>query len=121
MFVAAAVALVGLTGCSLPIGAGNCTPKGATTGSAATTVNVVADSQTVGSYQPKTTTVPAGQAVTWTWQDQGNQHSVTADDGSFDSCLHPSGYTFTVTFAKAGTYAYRCSIHSQMTGTITVT
>ena len=121
LIVAAAIVVVGLTGCSLPIGAGNCTPKGAGSASAATTVNVVADSQTVGTYQPKTVTVPAGQAVTWTWQDQGNQHSVTADDGSFDSCLHNAGYTFTVTFAKPGTYSYRCSIHSQMTGTVTVT
>ena len=121
MIVAAAIAVVGLTGCNLPIGAGNCTPKGTSNGSAATTVNVVSNSQTVGTYQPKTATVPAGQAITWTWQDEGNQHSVTADDGSFDSCLHNAGYTFTVTFAKPGTYTYRCSIHSQMTGAITVT
>ena len=75
----------------------------------------------MGAYAPKDISVPAGQAVTWSWQDQGNQHSVTANDGSFDSCLHNAGYAYTVTFTKPGTYAYRCSIHPQMIGRVTVT
>ena len=114
------VAAAALTACSGPF-AGNCTPKGASTGTADTTVTVVSDSQTVGAYAPKDISVPAGQAVTWSWQDQGNQHSVTANDGSFDSCLHNAGYVYTVTFTKPGTYAYRCSIHPQMIGRVTVT
>ncbi len=50
----------------------------------------------------------------------GNQHSVSADDSSFESCLQGAGSTFTTTFVKAGTYAYHCSIHPQMKGTVTV-
>ena len=83
-------------------------------------VKVVSDSTTLGTYDPKTATVSAGQAVKWTFQDQSMQHSVTADDGSFDSCLQGAGFTFAVTFAKAGTYAYHCSIHAQMTGAVVV-
>lgn len=83
-------------------------------------MKVVSDSQTQGAYQPNPVTVQAGQSVTWTWEDQGNQHSVSADDRSFESCLRGSGSSFTTMFTKAGTYAYHCSIHSSMKGTVTV-
>jgi plastocyanin len=117
VLVAAAAAL---SACSPPFAAA-CTPKGAATATTASTVKVVADSQKQGAYQPNPVTVPASQSVTWTWEDQGNQHSVTADDGSFESCLQGAGSTFTTTFAKAGTYAYHCSIHPNMKGSVTVT
>ena len=120
LLIETVVAAVALTACTPPF-AGNCTPKNGSTGTTATRVNVVSDSQTVGAYAPHDISVQAGQAVTWSWQDQGNQHSVTANDGSFDSCLHNAGFTFTVTFTQPGTYAYRCSIHPQMIGRVTVT
>lgn len=41
-------------------------------------------------------------------------HTVTADDGSFDSGTLVGGQSFTFTFTKPGTFAYRCTIHSQM-------
>jgi plastocyanin len=99
---------------------GNCTPNGA--GGATTTqlIKVVSDPTTLGAYVPKTVTVSAGQSVKWTFTDQSLQHSVTANDGAFDSCLQGTGFTFAVTFAKAGTYAYHCSIHAQMTGAVVV-
>ena len=115
VLVAAAAAL---SACTSPL-AGACTPKGATA-TTASAVKLVADSQKQGAYQPDRVTVQAGQSITWTWEDQGNQHSVSADDGSFESCLQGAGSTFTTTFAKAGTYAYHCSIHPQMKGTVTV-
>src|SRR5947209_12011232 len=76
VLVAAAAAL---SACTPPF-AGACTPKGTATATAASTVKVVADSQKQGAYQPDPVTVQAGQSVTWTWDDQGNQHSVSADD-----------------------------------------
>jgi len=112
-------AMAALSACTSPFAAA-CSPKGAGSGTAASTVKVVADSQTQGAYQPNPVTVQAGQSVTWTWEDQGNQHSVGADDGSFESCLQGSGSSFTTTFTKAGTYFYHCSIHSQMKGSVTV-
>jgi plastocyanin len=104
----------------MPIGPGACTTKGGSSGNASTTVKVVSDPSTTGAYQPGDVTVPAGQAVTWTWQDPNNQHSVSADDGTFDSCLQGAGYSFTVSFRKPGSYSYKCSIHPRMTGKITV-
>jgi len=38
-----------------------------------------------GQYDPKELTVEVGEEVTWTNKDYGKVHSVTADDGSFDS------------------------------------
>ena len=109
-----------LSACTSPLAAA-CSPKGGSAATAATTVKVIPDSQAQGAYQPNPVTVEPGQSVTWTWEDQGNQHSVSADDGSFESCLQGSGSTFTTTFTKAGTYAYHCSIHPNMKGTVTVT
>ncbi len=113
-------AAAALSACGSPFAAA-CSPKGASSGPATTTVKVVSDSQTQGAYQPNPVTVQAGQSVTWTWEDQGNQHSVTADDGSLESCLQSAGFSFTTTFAKAGTYPYHCSIHPQMKSSVTVT
>jgi plastocyanin len=45
---------------------------------------------------------------------------VTADDGSFDSGSLATDATFSQTFDAAGTFAYHCTIHPSMTGTITV-
>ena len=120
LFLVAVVAIgAALSACG-PLALGSCTPKGGSTAPGASTAQVVADPNTVGAYQPANLTIRAGQSVTWKWVDTGNQHSVTADDGGFDSCLKRAGSTFTVTFGKPGTYGYRCSIHPQMIGRITV-
>ena len=70
-------------------------------------------------FAPASMTVAVGTTVTWTNTDSAG-HTVTADDGSFKSDKLATGATFSQTFTKAGTYAYHCSIHSSMTGTITV-
>lgn len=50
----------------------------------------------------------------------GEAHSVTADDGSFDITIQP-GKTLDFTVpTKPGTYAYHCKFHSNMHGTLTV-
>ncbi len=71
---------------------------------------------------PATITVKPGTSVTWTNRDTVS-HTVTADAGqaqSFDSnTIAPNG-TFSVTFAKAGAYAYHCNIHASMHGTVVV-
>jgi len=100
---------------------GDCNVKGAGSGTAAATVTVISDPVTVGAYAPKAVTINAGQSIGWDWQDQEAPHSVTADDGSFDSCLQNAGYKFLVTYTKSGTFTYHCTIHAQMTGTVSVT
>lgn len=71
-------------------------------------------------FAPPSLTVKVGATVTWTNTDSVS-HTVTADDGSFASGKITTGSTFKETFAKAGTYAYHCAIHSSMIGTIIVT
>ena len=57
-----------------------------------------------------------------TWTNSGAAtHTVTADNGAFDSGRLASGATFSQTFDTAGTFTYHCEIHPQMTGTIVVT
>jgi plastocyanin len=50
----------------------------------------------------------------------GSPHTVTADDGSFDTKTLEAGADGSVTLSKAGTYAYHCSIHDYMKGTVVV-
>ena len=71
-------------------------------------------------FQPATLEVPVGTTVTWT--NQGSApHTVTADDGSFDSGTLQPGGTFSMTFDTPGTFIYHCEIHPNMMGTIVVT
>ena len=70
-------------------------------------------------YSPQTLNVHIGDTVTWTNQDSAG-HSATADDGSFDTGVLSQGQSGTATFTKAGQYAYHCSVHPNMQGTIIV-
>ena len=70
-------------------------------------------------FQPPTLAVAPGTTVTWTNED-GAPHTVTSDDGTFDSGELGSGGTFSTSFAEAGTFAYSCRFHPGMTGTIVV-
>jgi plastocyanin len=68
-------------------------------------------------FSPKSASVKVGDTVTWTFTG-GSAHNVTFDD--FNSKLMKSG-TYTHTFAKAGSFEYRCTIHTGMKGTVDVT
>ena len=71
------------------------------------------------SFDPGAAAVKVGDKVTWTNQG-GVAHTVTFDEGGIDSGSLAAGKTFEQTFATAGTFAYHCSIHSSMTGTVVV-
>ncbi len=71
------------------------------------------------SFKAPAITVSVGTTVTWTNNDS-TSHTVTADDGSFKSDPLGAGATFSQTFATAGTFAYHCTIHPTMTGSVTV-
>ena len=71
-------------------------------------------------FAPDSSSVKVGDSVKWTNQG-GATHTVTADDGAFDSGNLAGGKAFSFTFEEAGTYAYHCNIHQSMTGTVTVT
>jgi len=60
-----------------------------------------------------------GDTVVWRNGD-GTNHTVTANDASFDSGYIASGGTFARTFAKVGVYPYHCTIHKFMKGEVVV-
>jgi len=70
-------------------------------------------------FDPATVTIQVGDSVTWTNEDSV-AHTATAGDGSFDTGSIANGASDTVTFDSAGTFAYICSIHPQMTGSVVV-
>jgi plastocyanin len=70
-------------------------------------------------FAPQTLTVAPGTTVTWV-NDDDVPHTVTAVDRSFKSKPLDTGDKFAFTFAKAGEYAYFCSIHPMMTGKVIV-
>jgi plastocyanin len=71
------------------------------------------------SFGPTTLTVAAGSTVTWVNHDD-IPHTVVSTDGAFKSKVLDTDEQFSFTFTKPGTYAYFCSIHPKMTGTLVV-
>lgn len=68
-------------------------------------------------FDPADLQVASGTEVTWT-NDDPTPHTVTADDGSFDSGTVEPGATFAV--AVDGSITYFCAIHPSMKGSLTV-
>ena len=71
------------------------------------------------SFGPTSITVAVGTTVTWTNRDD-IPHTVVSTDGVFKSKVMDTDENFSFTFTKAGTFAYFCSIHPKMTGTVVV-
>jgi plastocyanin len=70
-------------------------------------------------FSPATLTINVGDRVTWTNSDSVT-HTATATGGAFDTGDIAEGQSASVRFTKAGTYAYSCTPHPSMTGTIRV-
>jgi plastocyanin len=76
-------------------------------------------------FAPRELTVKVGTTVVWTSEDNPS-HTVTADDGSFDSGTMRNGDTFSHTFTQVGEYPYYCAFHGApggvgMSGIVIVT
>jgi LPXTG-motif cell wall-anchored protein len=70
-------------------------------------------------FAPAQITIDQGDSVTWT-NNGPTPHSATASDGSFDTGIFPAGQSRSHTFNEPGTYAYICTPHPQMHGTVVV-
>ena len=71
-------------------------------------------------FSPQTITVAPGTTVIWTNKDSAS-HTVTSATGAWPaSGSLATNQTFSHTFAKAGTYPYRCAFHSSMTAKVIV-
>jgi len=74
-------------------------------------------------FAPKVVRIKAGSAVTW--EAKEGTHTVTADNGAFESPALSAGNKFSYTFSRPGTYRYYCSFHGSkgghdMAGTVVV-
>lgn len=71
------------------------------------------------SFEPAQLSVEPGTTVTWT--NEGNEpHTVTADNGLFDSGVLYPGDSYSVQFDGMGTVSYYCTLHPSLTGGMTV-
>jgi plastocyanin len=70
-------------------------------------------------YSATAVAISAGQTVLWVNED-AVPHTVTADDGSFDSGNIDPGRSWARTFERAGTVAYHCTPHPFMKAVVTV-
>jgi plastocyanin len=70
-------------------------------------------------FLPQDIRVSVGDTVTWTNNDRVT-HTVTADNGAFDSGEFGPGETFSYTYEQEGIFGYSCTIHPGMIGTVTV-
>lgn len=95
-----------LADCNLPI-------DGDVVGS---TVVVVRDYE----FVPASVTVAAGTRVTWVNCGPNEVHTSTADGGQWDSGSLAPGQVYTRTFGQAGDFAYHCTPHPFMEGTVVV-
>jgi plastocyanin len=83
------------------------------------TININGDRGS-SSYAPSPLTMRVGQVVNWHNLDS-IEHTATLE-GTFDSgkIAAFSAHDNAVTMSKAGTFAYHCTIHPGMVGTIVV-
>ncbi len=70
-------------------------------------------------FHPQALTVKAGTTVTWTNKDD-IPHAIAAVGKQFKSKVMDTDNSYSFTFTTPGTYAYFCSLHPHMTGTIVV-
>lgn len=70
-------------------------------------------------FAPSQVDLLPGESVQWTNQSE-RTHTVTADDGSFDSGDVDGGGRYSRQFGTVGAFTYHCRIHPDMTGEIDV-
>jgi plastocyanin len=129
--VIAATALVGLSGCGSPGGGPGSTPATSSSSAASSIAAVSTTGSTAGTpaaavititnfaYQGPDSVTP-GSTVTVKNEDS-QAHTVTSDQaGLFDAVVPGGGKVVFTVPTTAGSYAYHCTYHSNMHGTLVV-
>lgn len=83
------------------------TTAAAATSPAAQTINI---DLLNNKFNPAEITIPVGSTVIWT-NKEARKHTVSADDGSFDSGTMEQGVTFSRKFDQPTTIGYYCKFH----------
>jgi plastocyanin len=96
-------------------------PSTTSGGSSAGQASTTGDSVSIKdfAYSPPDLTVSTGTMIKFTNQDSTN-HTATASGGAFDTGTIGKGQSKVVALQSPGTFAYVCSFHPFMHGTITV-
>jgi plastocyanin len=70
-------------------------------------------------FRPARLEIAAGTTVVWT---NGGQvtHTVTGEDGGFDTGPIEAGGRRAITFSRTGTFAFHCTPHPFMRGEVVV-
>lgn len=109
-------------GAGAAVGAGHAVRGALSPGARHRTAHTASDTTvTIADFQftPGTITIHVGDTVTWV-NNGPSAHTATANDGSFNTGVLQKGHSGSHTFTKAGTFAYICSIHPFMHGTVVV-
>ena len=112
-----------------PYGQGGTDPSGlGSTDSSAPTPNTATNTQQTvtvpnniepSGYLPQHMQVAPGTTVEW-FNDDASPHTVTADDGSFDSGELKKNQSYSVRFDVEGKWHYHSTLDPDMIGTVTV-
>ena len=96
------------------------TPPSGSSGSSVTVlIPSGARTLTTNAFGANPLTVAVGTTVTWTNNDS-IAHDAVADNGLWNSSLLNAGQSFQFRFTTTGTFPYKCTIHPNMVGTVTV-
>jgi plastocyanin len=99
-------------------GYGSTSPSTVTSGTGTSIVIPASDIYGASTFTPGNLNVTVGSTVTWQNRDSV-AHTSTSDTGAWNSTIAP-GDSFSRTFTTAGSFAYHCTVHSGMTGTVIV-
>ena len=92
---------------------------GPTTPSAPTTATVEAGAAT-NTFTPPSVTIARGGTVTWTFGARPHNAAFNAVTGAPANVPTTSNAQVARTFPTAGTFPYVCTLHTGMTGSVTV-
>jgi len=117
------VAVLATAGCSSSSSPSSSSAPAATTtppsGTASVSIPSGARSLTTTAFGANPLVVTVGSTVTWTNNDS-IAHDSVADGGMWNSGILSPGQSFPFKFTTAGTFTYKCTIHPNMVGTVTV-
>jgi plastocyanin len=106
------IAVAGLALVAAPVAATTAGVAGAASTKTVTIKNI--------RYSPSALSVAKGGKVRWVWSDGGIRHDVRFKSGGFKASPLKSSGNYTLAFKKKGTFRFFCSVHSEMTGRVTV-
>ncbi len=98
---------------------GTTAAKGGAGAASAAAANATPAEMRTMTFEPKRIEIAPGATVRWTNNDQ-LVHTITAEDGSWDSGPIEPGKTWSHTFTQPGEYSFHCTPHPFMKGVVVV-